>query len=85
MPSIGMQRKRQTCWSLNSHAHFDHAGGIAAPRRMSGAKVAASPAGAQALRIGSTTPDDPQAGLGAAMRYPAVRDVVTQEAEGKVE
>ncbi|MCY1075699.1 subclass B3 metallo-beta-lactamase [Archangium lansingense] len=75
---------RDVKWILNSHAHFDHAGGIAALRRMSGAKVAASPAGAKALRIGSTTPDDPQAGFGAAMRYPAVRDVVTVADGGTV-
>ncbi len=68
---------RDVKWILNSHAHMDHAGGIAALRRMSGAKVAASPAGARALRTGTAAPDDPQAGFGAIMRYPAVRDVVT--------
>jgi metallo-beta-lactamase class B len=51
-------------WIVNSHAHFDHAGGIAALQRMSGAKVAASPAGAVGLRRGNTTDDDPQAGFG---------------------
>lgn len=64
-------------WIVNSHAHFDHAGGIAALRRMSGGKVAASPRGAQGLRIGNATPDDPQAGAGlAAMGFPPVADVV---------
>lgn len=47
---------------LNSHAHFDHAGGIAQLQRMSGATVVASVAGAQALAAGTGTPDDPQAG-----------------------
>jgi metallo-beta-lactamase class B len=48
---------------LNSHAHFDHAGGIAALQRDTGAEVAASPSSAQALRSGKVTPDDPQAGF----------------------
>ena len=63
-------------WIVNSHAHFDHAGGIAALQRMSGAMVAASPLGAAALRLGNVTPDDPQAGLGDdATRYPPVAEV----------
>jgi metallo-beta-lactamase class B len=62
-------------WILNSHAHFDHAGGIAALQRMTSAKVGASPAGARALRAGTATPDDPQAGYGEAMRYPPVKGV----------
>lgn len=45
---------------LNSHAHNDHAGGIARLQRMSGAKVAASPSGARALRDGHVVSDDPQ-------------------------
>jgi metallo-beta-lactamase class B len=49
---------------VNSHAHFDHAGGIAALQRASGAAVAASKAGAQALERGEPVPDDPQYGFG---------------------
>lgn len=49
-------------WILNSHAHFDHAGGIAALQRMSGAMVAAGPAGAAALARGELPADDPQHG-----------------------
>ncbi|HEY8509474.1 MAG TPA: subclass B3 metallo-beta-lactamase [Steroidobacteraceae bacterium] len=45
---------------LTSHAHFDHVSGVAALQRVSGAKVAASPNSAQALREGRNTPDDPQ-------------------------
>ncbi len=45
---------------LNSHAHFDHAGGIAALQRMSGARVAASPWSARVLEQGRSLPDDPQ-------------------------
>jgi len=45
---------------LNSHAHFDHAGGIAALQRASGATVAHSPHGAQVLRDGTPGTDDPQ-------------------------
>jgi metallo-beta-lactamase class B len=49
---------------VNSHAHFDHAGGIAALQRASGAEVAASGPGAAALGRGGATPDDPQYGFG---------------------
>ncbi|HBK57336.1 MAG TPA: hypothetical protein DDZ76_13780, partial [Xanthomonadales bacterium] len=62
-------------WIVNSHAHFDHAGGIAALARISGARVAASPAGAAGLRIGAALPDDPQAGYGDATRFPPVAEV----------
>ena len=47
---------------LNTEAHFDHSGGIAALARDSGAQVVASPLGAQALRAGSVLAADPQAG-----------------------
>jgi metallo-beta-lactamase class B len=45
---------------LNSHAHFDHAGGIAALQRASGAVVAASPSSARGLELGENLKDDPQ-------------------------
>jgi metallo-beta-lactamase class B len=45
---------------LNSHVHFDHAGGIAALQRLSGAEVAASPSTAAVMRKGGTGRDDPQ-------------------------
>ncbi|QOY96505.1 subclass B3 metallo-beta-lactamase [Massilia sp. UMI-21] len=45
---------------LNSHAHFDHAGGIAALQKLSGATVVHSPHGAQVLRDGTPGTDDPQ-------------------------
>ena len=51
---------------VNSHGHYDHAGGIAALQRASGATVAASPSGASALQRGENTPDDPQFGYGKA-------------------
>jgi metallo-beta-lactamase class B len=60
---------------LNSHAHFDHAGGIRALQRATGAKVAASPAGADAIERGGPVPDDPQVGFGAVMAFPAVKGV----------
>lgn len=46
---------------LNTEAHFDHSGGIAALARDSGAQVIASPAGAEALRAGRVLHEDPQA------------------------
>ena len=45
---------------VNSHAHFDHAGGIAELQRASGATVAASPWSARVLESGRSLPDDPQ-------------------------
>jgi metallo-beta-lactamase class B len=45
---------------VNSHAHHDHAGGIAELQRASGAMVAASPWSARVLEAGRTLPDDPQ-------------------------
>ena len=47
---------------LNTEAHFDHSGGIAALARDSGAQVVASPLGAKALRAGRVLDEDPQAG-----------------------
>ena len=61
---------------LNSHAHYDHAGGIAALQRASGAEVVASAAGARALQAGGPTSDDPQYGLGReANEFPAIKSV----------
>ena len=61
---------------VNSHAHFDHAGGIHALRQASGASVAASASGADALMRGENTTDDPQFGFGrAANGFPPVPSV----------
>jgi metallo-beta-lactamase class B len=61
---------------VNSHAHYDHAGGIAALQRASGAIVAASAAGKRAIERGEPTPDDPQFGFGRdANGFPAVANV----------
>ena len=48
---------------VNGHAHYDHAGGINALQRFSGAKVATSTAAVPALTAGMPTRDDPQAGF----------------------
>ena len=64
---------------VNSHAHFDHAGGIAALQRASGATVAASPAGARALERGEPVPEDPQFGGSAFPRVKKVRVVADGE------
>ena len=60
---------------VNSHAHDDHAGGIALLQRDSGAEVAASPSGADALRQGCPTADDPQVGDCTRIGYGAVAKV----------
>ena len=61
---------------VNSHAHFDHAGGIAALQRASGATVAASAWGARAIENGAPPADDPQYVVGTAnAAFPAVKRV----------
>jgi metallo-beta-lactamase class B len=48
---------------VNSHVHFDHAGGISALQRLTGATVAASPLAAMVLASGASGRDDPQYGV----------------------
>lgn len=57
--SLGFE-PREIALILNSHAHFDHAGGIAALQQATGARVAASLKSAPVLENGSAGPDDPQ-------------------------
>jgi len=47
---------------VNSHVHFDHAGGIAELQRRSGARVVASPWSAEVLKEGGVGRGDPQNG-----------------------
>jgi metallo-beta-lactamase class B len=72
--SLGF-RLRDVKLIVNSHAHFDHAGGIAELRRASGARVVASAWSAKVLRQGKSVPDDPQHGI--LPDYPAVDSVTT--------
>jgi metallo-beta-lactamase class B len=58
---------------LNSHVHFDHAGGIAELQRLSGARVMASPWSAAVMRQGTVGRGDPQYGITAPIA--AVRNV----------
>lgn len=60
---------------LNSHAHFDHAGGIAELARETGARVVMSPWSADALRHGATGPSDPQ--YGSLPPFPSLSSVQT--------
>ncbi len=60
---------------VNSHAHFDHAGGLAALQRASRATVAASASGAWAIRHGRPPVDDPQYAGPQAGAFPAVKQV----------
>jgi len=48
---------------MNSHVHFDHAGGIAEVQRLSGAQVVASKWSAAVMKTGRESPDDPQYGV----------------------
>lgn len=58
---------------LNSHVHFDHAGGLAALQRASGAQVAASVPSAPVLERGTSAAGDPQHGV--LLDFPPVRNV----------
>lgn len=48
---------------VNSHVHFDHAGGIAELQKLSGARVAASQWTADVMSKGAVARDDPQFGI----------------------
>jgi metallo-beta-lactamase class B len=66
-------RTQDVRWILASHAHYDHVGGIAALQRASGATVAMSAPGVQALVAGGPPVDDPQYGIGvSANAFPPV-------------
>jgi metallo-beta-lactamase class B len=58
---------------LNSHAHYDHAGGIAALQAASGAVVRASAWSAAVIQRGASDDRDPQFGL--ALPYPGATSV----------
>jgi metallo-beta-lactamase class B len=64
---------RDIKWIFNSHAHVDHAGGVAALQRASGAQVMASAEGAMELEAGGAYPPDPQYGFG--LTYTPVKRV----------
>jgi metallo-beta-lactamase class B len=58
---------------LNSHAHYDHAGGIAALQQVTGARVLANEHSARVMRKGVPGKDDPQHDV--ALSMPPVPEV----------
>jgi metallo-beta-lactamase class B len=63
---------------VNSHAHYDHAGGIAELQQASGARVYASEASRRAFERGLAMPEDPQFAFGDEHNsFPAIRRVST--------
>lgn len=64
---------RDIRYILSTEPHFDHAGGLAALARDTGAVVVASRRGAEGLRSGRLAADDPQRGYDS--RFPAVATV----------
>jgi len=68
---------------LNSHVHYDHAGGIAELQKRSGGQVIASDIAAKVLRTGKVDRSDPQ--FGVLEPFPAVKNVETLRARESVE
>ena len=66
---------------LSSHAHHDHAGGIALLQKLSGATVLAGAANVETLRSGVTPKEDPQ--FGTLDKFPGVAKV-RAAADGEV-
>ena len=58
---------------LNTHAHYDHAGGLAELQRLTGATIAATEWSARVIERGESDSGDPQFGL--AFPYPAAHNV----------
>jgi metallo-beta-lactamase class B len=48
---------------LNTHVHFDHAGGLGRLQQLTGARAAASADAAKVFASGESGPDDPQYGI----------------------
>jgi metallo-beta-lactamase class B len=70
-------RARDVKFLVNSHAHYDHAGGLAQLQDVTGARVYASPPSKLAFERGDILKDDPQTGFGTLHNsFPAVRGVV---------
>lgn len=73
-------RPRDIKYILSTEPHFDHAGGLAALARDTGATVVASARGAEGLRSGRLAADDPQRDYDHSFPpVPAVRVVRDQE------
>ena len=68
---------------LNSHVHYDHAGGIAELQEITGAKVIASDIAAKVLRTGKVDRSDPQ--FGVLKPFPAVKNIEALGARESVE
>lgn len=68
---------------LNSHTHYDHAGGIAELQKLTGARVIASDKATPVLRSGRVGPDDPQ--VGHLLPFPASSTVIPLDRGQSVE
>ncbi len=67
---------------LSTEPHFDHAGGLAALARDTGATVVASARGAEGLKAGRHAADDPQLAYGGS--WPAVTTPVRVMKDGEI-
>lgn len=68
-----------------SHAHYDHAGGVAALQRYTGATVYTSSEGRKALLAGALQADDPQYTPDDPSNFPAVANVVAVADDNEIE
>ncbi|MBC8028454.1 MAG: subclass B3 metallo-beta-lactamase [Steroidobacteraceae bacterium] len=69
-------RERDVKILVNTHAHYDHAGGLAQLQHVTGAPVYASPPSKLAFERGDILKNDPQTAFGTPHNsFPAIRDV----------
>lgn len=80
--ALGFDARRIRMIAL-SHAHFDHAGGIAALQRLSGAEVLAGEDAVRMMKNGRPFEDDPQYGL-EPPPFPPVANVRGADADTEV-
>ena len=69
---------------LNSHAHWDHAGGIAELQAASGATVLASQSGVDVMKAGTVGPDDPQYDAAEPVHMPPVAKLKAVEDQQRI-
>ena len=81
--SLGFDTK-DIKYIANSHAHYDHAGGIAALQKETGAYVISSEAGTKALAAGEPQGDDPLFAYGKSNSFPPIENLQVVKDRGEI-